>query len=192
MLLFIITFNKGEIYLIDNSHDSVNTGLGKHTILFNLLFIPFMCIYVEYYFCSHCECISVLTVLLTSSILTYQAWTSTSASETSSPGPSAAAQWRWCGYGVASSGGECSALCLTRCWCWEVSGWVKARSLWDAVERAGAGVRGPRPERMVGVGGGACWEAAAWSLRGAGRHVVMRSLEEQRQCVSWQKHIEMQ
>lgn len=117
--------------------------------------------------------------------LTYQVWTGTSASGTSSPGPSAAARWRWCGCDVASSGGACCVPFPTRCWCWEASGWAKARSLADAARRARAGVRGPRLERTAGAGGG----AAAWSPRGKGRHAVTRSpnTNEEASVVQWAK-----
>lgn len=120
-----------------------------------------------------------------STLLTYQVWTGTSASGTSSPGPSAVARWRWYDCGVASSGGACCAPFPTRCWCWGASGWGKARSLADAAGRAGADARGPRLKKMTPGGGEG---AAVWSLRGGGRHVVTRSLEEQSQCVRWQRN----
>lgn len=111
-----------------------------------------------------------------STVLTYQAWTGTSASGTSSPGPSAAPRWRWCGCGAASSGGACCAPFPTRCWCWGASGLVRARSIADAAARARAGARRGRRQEMAPGGGGG---AAVWSLRGEGRHVATRSLEEQ-------------
>lgn len=132
------------------------------------------------YMCNRLSNQSDLSVL---AALTYQVWTGTSASGTSSPAPSAAARWRWCGCGAASSGAACCAPYPTRCWCWAASGWATARSLADAAARPRAGARLPRPETTPGGGGG----AAAWSLRGGGRHVVTRSLEEQRRCVRWQK-----
>lgn len=107
--------------------------------------------------------------------LTYQVWTSTSASGTSSRGPWAAARWRWCDCVAASSGGACCAPCPTRCWCWGASGWARARSLVGAVGRAGEGASVPHPARTAAGGGGACWAAAVWSLRGVGRHVVTTS-----------------
>lgn len=72
---------------------------------------------------------------------TCQVWRGISASGTSSPGPWAAALWRWFGCGEVSSGAlRCCVPSPTRCWCWGASRWAPA-------PLAGAG------EVIVGAGG---------------------------------------